>query len=119
MCVAETDMHRPGLIFILAVPSLATGILDSVAAPSTNAPTVLPETIVIGHAASSSLTSPSADKAAAQKMEIPGGFSLPSCKTPRGKGKTPGISLFPGFVTHDQSITIPQNGTLLSIVRIL
>src|ERR1017187_596908 len=42
MCVAETDMHRPGLIFILAVPSLATGILESMAAPSTNAPTVLP-----------------------------------------------------------------------------
>ena len=40
----------------------------------TNAPTVLPPITVIGH--DTSLTSPSADKAAEQKREIPGGFTI-------------------------------------------
>ena len=43
---------------------------------SPNAPTVLPPTTVIGTNVSQSLTSPSADKAAGQKREIPGGFTI-------------------------------------------
>ena len=42
----------------------------------TNTPTVLPPITVIGTNAPQSLTSPSADQAAAQKKEIPGGFTV-------------------------------------------
>jgi iron complex outermembrane recepter protein len=42
----------------------------------TNAPTVLPEIIVEGKAVPDSLTSPSAEKAAAQNTQIPGGFTI-------------------------------------------
>src|SRR5580704_3453242 len=43
---------------------------------NTNAPTVLPEITVKGKAVPGSLTSPSADKAADQNQQIPGGFTI-------------------------------------------
>jgi iron complex outermembrane receptor protein len=51
-------------------------ILKAAELSSTNAPMVLPPITVIGNALPSSLTSPSADQAAAQKKEIPGGFTI-------------------------------------------
>jgi len=45
---------------------------------SPNAPTLLPPITVVGTNVQQSLTSPSADKAAAQKREIPGGFTIKS-----------------------------------------
>jgi len=55
---------------------LMVEILKAVELSSTNAPTVLPPITVIGNAVPSSLTSPSADQAAVQKKEIPGGFTI-------------------------------------------
>jgi outer membrane receptor for ferrienterochelin and colicin len=49
--------------------------MGSPIAPDTNV-TVLPEITVIGHAPTSSLTSPSANIATEQNSEIPGGFTV-------------------------------------------
>ncbi|MGB7768886.1 MAG: TonB-dependent receptor [Verrucomicrobiia bacterium] len=69
-------MPRRKIMFLLAGQLLAAGILMSAELPATNAPTVLPAITVLGRAIPTSLTSPSADQAAAQKTEIPGGFTL-------------------------------------------
>jgi iron complex outermembrane receptor protein len=42
----------------------------------TNTPIILPEITVIGHPVPDSITSPSAEKAARQNKEIPGGFTI-------------------------------------------
>ena len=62
--------------FPLFIPTLVIGTMLSRAGPSTNAPTVLPEIIVVGRALPGSLTSPSAGRVGAQKQEIPGGFTI-------------------------------------------
>ena len=60
---------------------LAAGILRSQEIPPTNAPTVLPKITVIGTTNSTtSLTSPSIKDAAAQKKEVPGGFTIRDAK---------------------------------------
>jgi iron complex outermembrane recepter protein len=43
---------------------------------NTNSPTTLPEITVVGHPVPDSLTSPSAEKAAEQNRQIPGGFTV-------------------------------------------
>lgn len=62
------------LALALAVPLLATG-LRSADVPVTDVPETS-RVIVTGQAESESLTSPSTEKAAEQKGEIPGGFTL-------------------------------------------
>jgi iron complex outermembrane receptor protein len=65
---------RHQIIVLLAVQILGTGVLFAADIPQTNAPTVLPEITI--HGTNRSPASPSAESAAAQKMEIPGGFTV-------------------------------------------
>jgi iron complex outermembrane receptor protein len=69
-------MHRRKFVSVMLGQLLMVEILKAVELSSTNAPTVLPPITVIGNAVPSSLTSPSADQAAVQKKEIPGGFTI-------------------------------------------
>ena len=69
-------MHRRKFVSVMVGQLLMVKILKAAELSSTNAPTVLPPITVIGNAVPSSLTSPSADQAAAQKKEIPGGFTI-------------------------------------------
>jgi hypothetical protein len=64
------------LILVAAVQLFATGASKSADVPSTNAPETLSRVIVTGQVEPESLTSPSAEKAAGQKNEVPGGFTL-------------------------------------------
>jgi iron complex outermembrane recepter protein len=68
-------------IFRLATLIMAQGLIavaqtQSTNPPTANALTTLPEITVVGQSVPDSLTSPSADKAAAQKRQIPGGFTV-------------------------------------------
>lgn len=56
-------------------------------AQSTNPPTILPEITVVGHFVPDSLTSPSAEKAAGQNKQIPGGFTVKTADEMK-KGRT-------------------------------
>ncbi|MGH7942415.1 MAG: TonB-dependent receptor family protein [Limisphaerales bacterium] len=70
---------RPALfIFAFTLTEAAFGQANSAAARQarTNGIIVLPETVVIGKTEQQSLTSPSAETAAEQKEEIPGGFTI-------------------------------------------
>ena len=54
---------------------------------TTNAPTILPEITVVGHPVPDSLTSPSAETAAGQYKQIPGGFTVKTADE-MNKGRT-------------------------------
>jgi iron complex outermembrane receptor protein len=64
------------IVQVLAVAAPAQATNPSADIRSTDTPTVLPPITVIGTNASQSLTTPSADKAAAQKKQIPGGYTI-------------------------------------------
>jgi len=64
------------LLFTSIISAFVIGTIVSLAEPSTNEPMVLPEITVFGQVAPGPLTSPSAAKAALQKQEIPGGFTI-------------------------------------------
>ena len=66
------------MLQLLAVAVHAQSASPAANPRNPNAPAVLPPITVIGTNVSKSLTSPSADKAAAQKKEIPGGFTIKS-----------------------------------------
>src|ERR1700691_5194894 len=61
--------------------------LPSTTIGNTNAPTTLPEITVVGQQVPDSLTSPSADKAAEQNKQIPGGYSVKTADEMK-KGRT-------------------------------
>jgi iron complex outermembrane recepter protein len=73
-------------IFQLAALIVAQSLIGAACAQSTNlpsakigdtnSPTVLPEITVVGHPMPGSLTSPSANQAAEQNKQIPGGFTV-------------------------------------------
>lgn len=75
---AEFKCQTATLLFACGLVAMAQG--QSAGSPpvsgNTNAPIILPGIIVKGQAVGGSLTSPSADKAAEQKKEIPGGFTV-------------------------------------------
>jgi len=62
------------LAFILTMTALVPARLKGADTTPTNAPAILPGTVVVGRP--QSLTSPSADRAAEQKTQIPGGFTI-------------------------------------------
>jgi iron complex outermembrane receptor protein len=66
------------IIFVMAGQLFVAGLVPAADVPPTNAPVVLPPIKVIGHPQRDSLTSPTADKAAEQKKEIPGAFTVKS-----------------------------------------
>jgi iron complex outermembrane recepter protein len=57
-------------------PTNTGGTHAPIVSSNTNEPMVLPEITVIGQSVPGSLTSPSADQAAAQKKQIPGGYTV-------------------------------------------
>jgi iron complex outermembrane receptor protein len=84
-------------VFQLTALIMALGLVAAAHAQSTNPPptnigntnatTTLPEITVIGHPVPDSLTSPSAEKAAGQNKEIPGGFTVKTADEMK-KGRT-------------------------------
>jgi iron complex outermembrane recepter protein len=111
---------RYKLIFVAAVQLLATGASKSADVP-TNAPLALPEVIVTGQAELESLTSPSARKAAEQKREVPGGFTLRNAEQmERGRAssfedllkRTPGLFLQTENGTEVTKVSIRGSGVL-------
>jgi iron complex outermembrane receptor protein len=90
------------LILVAAIPLLVTGALRSADVPLASPPETLSRVIVTGQSESESLTSPSAEKAAEQKNEVPGGFTLRNAEEmERGRAsnfedllkRTPGLFL--------------------------
>ncbi len=70
-------LRAQALTMVIIVLSFKPAALNAAEATAfTNKPTILPDVIVTGHFQPQSLTSPSADKAAEQKKEIPGGFTV-------------------------------------------
>jgi iron complex outermembrane receptor protein len=62
-------------VLVASAPAQSTNPPPTIV-EDTNAPTTLGEITVIGHPMPDSLTSPSAEKSAGQKKEIPGGFTV-------------------------------------------
>jgi iron complex outermembrane recepter protein len=105
---------------IMAQVLVATAQVQSTNLPtakigSTNAPTVLPEITVVGHPVPGSLTSPSAEKAAEQKKEMSGGFTVKTADEMK-KGRTSNfldlLSGVPGLFMQS------ENGVEISKVSI-
>jgi iron complex outermembrane receptor protein len=82
---------------------------------NTNAPTTLPEITVVGHPVPDSLTSPSAEKAAEQNKQIPGGYTVKTADEMK-KGRTSNfqdlLSGVPGLFMQS------ENGVEISKVSI-
>jgi len=107
-------VRRYKLIFVVAFQLLATGA-------STSAQEATAEVIVTGQAESESLTSPSAAKAAEQKNEVPGGFTVKNAdEMERGRAsnfedllqRTPGVFLQTENGTEATKISIRGSGVL-------
>jgi iron complex outermembrane receptor protein len=64
------------ILLVGVVARLGIDSVQSADVSPTNAPTILPEITVEGKAMPGSLTSPSADQAAEQNKELPGGFTV-------------------------------------------
>lgn len=108
------------LILVAAVQLLATGASKSADVPSTNVPETS-RVIVIGQAEPESLTSPSAEQAAEQKHQVPGGFTLRNAEEmDRGRasnfedllGRTPGLYLQTDNGTEVTRVSIRGSGIL-------
>src|ERR1700733_13759227 len=70
-------LRAQALTMVIIVLSFRPAALNAAEATAfTNKPIILPDVIVTGRFEPQSLTSPSADKAAEQKKEIPGGFTV-------------------------------------------
>ncbi len=107
-------MRRSKLIFIAIIQLITVGSFA-------NAQEATSRVIVTGETESESLTSPSAEKAAEQKSEIPGGFTL---KTPDGMDRgrasnfedllkqTPGLYLQTDNGTEVTKVSIRGSGIL-------
>ena len=68
------SMQRRLILIVIAGHLLVAGLSPAADVSPTNAPVVLPPIKVIGHPGS--LTSPSAETAAEEKKEVPGGYSI-------------------------------------------
>ena len=113
--------RRYKLIFVAAVQLFATGASKSADAPPINDSLDLPQVIVTGQAEPESLTSPSAGKAAEQKSEVPGGFTLRNAgEMERGRAsnfedflkRTPGLFLQTDNGTEVTRVSIRGSGIL-------
>jgi iron complex outermembrane receptor protein len=107
-------VRQSKLIFLAAFPLLASGILA-------NAQEATSRVIVTGTSESESLTSPSIEKAAEQKSEIPGGFTLKNAEEmERGRASnfedllkgTPGLYLQTDNGTEVTRVSIRGSGIL-------
>jgi iron complex outermembrane recepter protein len=114
-------MSRYKLIFVAAVHLLATRILESAETPPTTDSATESRIIVTGAAEPESLTSPSTEKAAEQKKEIPGGFTLRNAEEmDRGRAsnfedllqRTPGLYLQTDNGTEVTRVSVRGSGIL-------
>ncbi|HEY2614357.1 MAG TPA: TonB-dependent receptor [Chthoniobacterales bacterium] len=114
-------MSRYKLIWVATAHLLATGAAKSADILSEPGLMDLPRVIVSGRAEQESLTSPSIEKAAEQKSEIPGGFTLRNAETmERGRASsfddllrgTPGLFLQTENGTEVTKVSIRGSGIL-------
>lgn len=110
--------HR--LVLAAVFLLLATGALKSVEVPLTSAPETS-RVVVTGQAEPESLTSPSAEKAAEQKNQVPGGFTVRNAEEmARGRAsnfedllkRTPGLFLQTENGTEVTKVSIRGSGIL-------
>ena len=114
-------MCRSRLLFVAAIQFLAIGTSNAADVPSTSSAETLSRVIVTDQAEPESLTSPSAGKAAEQKKEIPGGFTLRNTEQmERGRAsnfedllkRTPGLFLQTDNGTEVTKVSIRGSGIL-------
>ena len=114
-------MRRSKLLFAVAIQWLAIGISNSADVPSTSSAETLSRVIVTDQAEPESLTSPPASKAAEQKREVPGGFTLRTAEQmERGRAsnfedllkRTPGLFLQTENGTEVTKVSIRGSGIL-------
>lgn len=114
-------MRRSKLLVAVTIQWLAIGASNSADVPSTSSPETLSRVIVTDQAEPESLTSPAAGKAAEQKREVPGGFTLRTTEQmERGRAsnfedllkRTPGLFLQTENGTEVTRVSIRGSGIL-------
>ncbi len=114
-------MRRSTLLFVAAIQLLAIGTSKPADVPATSATETLSRVIVTDQAEPESLTSPPAGKAAEQKREVPGGYTLRTAEEmERGRAsnfedllkRTPGLFLQTDNGTEVTKVSIRGSGIL-------